>query len=258
MILADSISPAGARLTTMLLRYPRFIHPELLTHRAFSRSSESSRAVNTVKRASLPTYIPRAIGRDGRGMLAACNLRGWRLALARFGWRVGVAGSHLSAWVMRQAGAHKQHCNRPLDWCAYIEVIVTGDSAAWANFFRLRCDPGAQPEMQELAYAAEIDYHTSKPKQTSYHIPYDIGHKYDYRTRMRASAGYCAGISYLSHGTAPPQKALDIADKLQSASPKHEAPFEHQAMACHDRGVRFANLHGWINQRTSLEQGILK
>ena len=30
-IIADSISPAGIRLTTFQLRYPRFIHAELMT-----------------------------------------------------------------------------------------------------------------------------------------------------------------------------------------------------------------------------------
>ena len=253
MILADTVSPAGARLTTMLLRYPRFIHPELLTHRAFSRSSESSRAVNTVKRSRLSTYTPAVIGRDGRGMLAACNLSGWRLALARFGWRVGVAGSHVSAWVMRRAGAHKQHCNRPLDWCAYIEVIVTGDGQAWDNFFRLRCHPAAQPEMQTLAYDAEAAYHTSAPRSGSYHVPYDIGPEYTLEDRMKASAGYCAGISYLSHGEAPVAQAFAIAGKLQSANPRHDGPFEHQALACRDPDQCNANLHGWVSQRHLME-----
>ena len=40
-IIADSISPAGVRLTTMQLRYPRFIHPEELTHRVISTQPES-------------------------------------------------------------------------------------------------------------------------------------------------------------------------------------------------------------------------
>ena len=39
-IIADSISPTGKRLTTMQLRYPRFIHAEELTHRVLSTSPE--------------------------------------------------------------------------------------------------------------------------------------------------------------------------------------------------------------------------
>src|SRR5690242_16180800 len=41
----DSLSSAGVRLTTFVLEYPRFIHAELLTHRAFSRNTSSSRAI---------------------------------------------------------------------------------------------------------------------------------------------------------------------------------------------------------------------
>jgi hypothetical protein len=44
-VVADSISPDGVRLTTMLLRYPRFIHAEFMTHRMFSRNASSSRAI---------------------------------------------------------------------------------------------------------------------------------------------------------------------------------------------------------------------
>lgn len=256
MILADTVSHAGARLTTMLLRYPRFIHPELLTHRCFSRSSESSRAVNAVKRSKLAVYKPAVIGRDGRGMQSACNLTGARLWLARFGWSVGVAGSQLSAWIMRLAGAHKQHCNRPLDWCAYIEVIVTGDVVAWPSFFALRCHPDAQPEMQTLAYDAQAAYYTSTPAVGDYHIPYDIGTDYTVQDRMMASAGYCAGVSYLSHGKAPVVNAFATARKMLASSPKHYSPFEHQACSINARyDQRFYNLAGWMNQRYAIEYG---
>src|SRR5437660_5245632 len=34
-VLLDSVSPAGVRLTTMEVRYPRFIHSEMMTHRVF-------------------------------------------------------------------------------------------------------------------------------------------------------------------------------------------------------------------------------
>ena len=44
-IIADSISPEGIRLTSVQLRYPRFIHSEVLTHRTFSRNASSSRAI---------------------------------------------------------------------------------------------------------------------------------------------------------------------------------------------------------------------
>ncbi len=44
-VIADSISPLGIRITTMALVYHRFIHAEFMTHRTFSRSASSSRAI---------------------------------------------------------------------------------------------------------------------------------------------------------------------------------------------------------------------
>ena len=41
-VILDSVSPVGKRITTLQLKYPRFIHSEFMTHRAFSRNSMSS------------------------------------------------------------------------------------------------------------------------------------------------------------------------------------------------------------------------
>ena len=41
----SSVSPDGVRIDTLLLRYPRFIHSEFMTHRQFSRNASSSRAI---------------------------------------------------------------------------------------------------------------------------------------------------------------------------------------------------------------------
>ena len=48
-VITDSISEQGIRLTTMQLRYPKFIHGEFMTHRVFSRNASSSRAIPTAK-----------------------------------------------------------------------------------------------------------------------------------------------------------------------------------------------------------------
>src|ERR1700678_3637074 len=44
-IVTDSVSPQNVRLTTMQLRYPKFLHGEFMTHRVFSRNASSSRAI---------------------------------------------------------------------------------------------------------------------------------------------------------------------------------------------------------------------
>jgi hypothetical protein len=50
-ILVDALSPAGFRLTTFLVRCPRYILAEINTHRALSKNTASSRAIPVVKRA---------------------------------------------------------------------------------------------------------------------------------------------------------------------------------------------------------------
>lgn len=44
-IVADSQNIVGNRLTTFVLEFPRFILPELATHRMFSKNAASSRAI---------------------------------------------------------------------------------------------------------------------------------------------------------------------------------------------------------------------
>lgn len=255
IILADTVSPAGARLTTILLRYPRMIHPELLTHRCFSRSSESSRAVNAVKRSKVAVYTPVEFGRDGKGMTQGAALTEWRHALATLGWAVAIAGSRLGARLLRAAGAHKQYANRPLDWCAHIEVVVTGDSVAWASFLALRDHPDAQPEMQELALDCRLALHFSEPRPGDLHIPWDVGPGYTPHERAMASAGYCAGVSYLNHGKAAPETAIAVAERMLRSSPPHWSPFEHQAVAGLG-GVLYDNFIGWFGQRYGIKWGV--
>ncbi len=50
-VIADSYNPdhGGNRLTTLQLCYPRLIHSEVMTHRAFSRNASSSRAIPVAK-----------------------------------------------------------------------------------------------------------------------------------------------------------------------------------------------------------------
>jgi thymidylate synthase ThyX len=70
-IVADSISPQGHRITTMLLTFPRFILAELNTHRVFSRNSASSRAIpfeKMVKMVEEDPFIPIAWQKDHRRM----------------------------------------------------------------------------------------------------------------------------------------------------------------------------------------------
>ena len=48
-ILASQHSITGKQVHTLLLRYPRWIYAEFLTHRVFSRNAASSRAIPVSK-----------------------------------------------------------------------------------------------------------------------------------------------------------------------------------------------------------------
>jgi len=71
-IIEDTVG-YGRRLTTFQLRYPRFIHSELMTHRVFSRNASSSRAIPTAKlleMVKIDPAMPVYWGKNQSGMQA--------------------------------------------------------------------------------------------------------------------------------------------------------------------------------------------
>src|SRR3954451_17336238 len=78
-VLADSVSPAEHRLTTLEATFPRFVLAEFNTHRVFSRNSASSRAIPVAKqrRGFLDDpYVPIEFGSTRPGMQAGTPLAG--------------------------------------------------------------------------------------------------------------------------------------------------------------------------------------
>jgi hypothetical protein len=209
-IIADSISTTGVRLTTLQLRYPRFIHAEELTHRVLSSTTEgvlyeiihdglmydenlsrnagSSRATPVQKLIQDiidDTAMPMHWGKNQPGMQA----REEHAALINIHDREGdVLAEDLTAkqaWIFArdqaiavaqsfdEAGYHKQIVNRLLEPYAHINVIVT--ATEWDNFFTLRDHPDAQPEIQVLAQQIKAAMADSKPNKLwegQWHLPY--------------------------------------------------------------------------------------
>src|ERR1019366_6662026 len=153
-VLLDSRSPSGARLTTMEVRYPRFIHSEMMTHRVFSRNAASSRAIPIKKMISavreepaLPVYW----GRNQTGMSAREEIQPAVEALARAEWQAALEDAlrHAERLAAQDIDLHKQLVNRLLEPFAWITVIIT--ATEWANFFTQRAHPDAQPEIRHVA-----------------------------------------------------------------------------------------------------------
>src|SRR5579864_7078447 len=139
-VLADSIGPSGKRLTTVCVTYPRFVHAELLTHRMFSRSSASSRAIPNEKlrqRVIDDPAMPVWWGKNQAGMQAREELSGFELEDTRRGWLHARDLMLEMSEKLARHGLHKQLCNRLIETWMPITVIIS--ATEWENFSRLRC-----------------------------------------------------------------------------------------------------------------------
>jgi hypothetical protein len=286
-IIADSISPDGIRLTTMQLRYPKMIHSEFMTHRVFSRNASSSRAIpveRMIEDVLRDPVIPSFWGKNQPGMSAA-EEHNWPVPTC---WNIVHADIHEGynsisrekAWLsardnavemaraFAKAGYHKQIVNRLLEPWAHINVVVT--ATEFANFFALRCHPGAQPEMRDLAEKMKSALDASTPKLLrpgEWHLPYVTDYEvkttqfrfplrdpFVHETLTKLSVARCARVSYLTHEGKPPDVGDDLKLywRLVGAEPLHASPAEHQAtpdsrIADHENDEwvwRYPNEHG--------------
>src|SRR3954467_5704864 len=60
-MILSSASPDGSRISTFVLKYPKMVHGDFMTHRVFSRNASSSRAIPTHKLSATTLdemYIP--------------------------------------------------------------------------------------------------------------------------------------------------------------------------------------------------------
>lgn len=256
-IIADSIGPNGHRLTTMALRYQRFFHAELMTHRVFSRNASSSRAIpvrtmlaQVWNNPAMPTHW----GVNKPGMQASKELTGIKLFCAKQVWKLAGKAMCLAALAAMKLGGHKQWVNRMLEPWQYISVLVSGTE--WENFFALRTHPDAQPEFRALAVAMQEAMKASAPKRVEYydwHAPYSNTEVYGFHVR---SVARCARVSYNKHDGSPSTEQEDafLYRRLVNATPPHMSPTEHQAVCVPDDVEYSGNFKGWAQLRESLEK----
>lgn len=250
-----------SRICTMQLRYHRYIHSELLTHRMFSRNASSSRAIPVSKMLSQvwnDPAMPTHWGANQAGMQAKRELSGIKLRIAKFAWKMAAKMACGAAWIATKVGLHKQVANRILEPWQFIHVIVT--ATEWDNFFLLRDHPDAQPEIKELARLMKKAMNNSVPTYKApgeWHLPYiryEEQKFYSLEDCIKMSVARCARVSYLTHdGKNPsPDKDLALHDKLVVSEPLHASPAEHQASPGHSQ-VFYKNFRGWQQYRSFLE-----
>lgn len=262
-IIADSINKT-ARITTFVLTYPRFIHAEIMTHRALSRNASSSRAIpvkKIIEQVKNDPAMPVWWGKNQAGMQARESLCDLDIEFAKSLWLDARDQAVEKAEALVELGLHKQIANRILEPWHHITVVAT--ATEWANFFTLRCHPDAQPEFQELANVMARKYQETTPIQRasddprSWHLPFvdeDEVAKIGVSDAIKCSVARCARVSYLNHdGTkADIAKDIDLHDKLVIQKPAHASPSEHQAMPMKfesDAQKYSSNFKGWIQYR---------
>jgi thymidylate synthase ThyX len=268
-ILLDSLNPAGDRITTFLLTYPRIIHAEFMTHRVFSRNASSTRAIPTrkiIEAVKENPFIPTWWGKNEPGMKAREELDDTiadqfrnvdgkmvpltRRAAAKHDWLVARDSAVAHAERLVELGLHKQIAGRVLEPFSHITVIVTGTE--FENFFALRAHEDAQPEIQELARIALDLYNINDPrrlKEGEWHIPFGdkMPEGADLSLQLTISTARCARLSYLTFdGAMNVEKDIEIHDDLSTNG--HWSPFEHQAQAL-GSSIRVGNFTGWKQYR---------
>ena len=247
----------GERITTMVLKYPRYIHSEVMTHRQFSRNAASSRAIPTRKLLDqvLDTpVVPIEWGSNQSGMQAGDEISEMLHDDAERHWLDARDAAHTAAAGLAELGVHKQYVNRLLEPFLYIEVVVTATD--WSNFFRQRISPLAQPEIKALAVAMKEAYDASEPEDVSTHRPFIRTEEASLADPVldAVSVARSARVSYLNHdtGDVDVSKDLELFQRLLLAEPMHASPFEHLATKGLSRS-RYANYTGWMSARWLLE-----
>lgn len=289
-VIANSISAVtGDRMVSLEIEYPRFILAELNTHRMLSKNSASSRAIPVARMLELVRTNPASPvfwGKNKAGMQATEELTGQELETVKRLWLSAANSVADFAEALAEAGLHKQHSNRPVEFAQVMKTVISGTE--WANLYHLRKHSDAQPEFNALATAMYDAVYNSSPVMLypgEWHLPYiecvrDALGKMRYYVESQEvsldeakmiSASCCAQVSYRKEDYSL-DKAKSIYDKLINSQPCHSSPVEHQATPMDKRtwlekltlrqftqdgithvdrhGNRWSgNLRGWIQHR---------
>lgn len=257
LVIADSVSPIGKRITSVLVTFPRFILPEVATHRRqaqLSMNAASSRAIPVERRIEdvlqFPV-IPIHFGKRQKGMSAAeeCD----DTTAARETWLAARNAAAFHARAALEQGGHKQWVNRILEPYLWCTVLLTGTE--WANFFNLRIDTAAQPEFAHIALKIAEVYFASCPTpvdQDGWHVPFirpEEQEEFITENLLMISAGRCARLSYTTFDgrrDARSNEDVRLAESLLNNG--HMSPFEHQARPS-DKLYVYGNFIGWMQYR---------
>lgn len=264
----DSISPSGVRLSTFVIRYPRRVLAEEVTHRMVSdnwgeqcvvsvgrsmtenesKNSASSRAIplkvmidGVRNDPFFPQWTRNQSGMQGEGVSDPEVIEKGNTI-----WAAIREQNIEAARRLHELGFHKQDCNRLLEPFAWITQVVT--SSAWDNFFSLRCDQYADPHLRHIARLMFLHRRQSVPQLLEFgqwhlpFVPFEEQMKFEWRVYdplgevdampdlIQCSAARCAWISYMNHDKdGTLEQMKKTYHRLITSRPVHASPVEHQA-----------------------------
>lgn len=262
-VILRSESKKGFVVTTFVVEFPRIILPEVLTHRAFSRNTSSSRArpfKNVLEQVVKNPFIPMYWQKSHRGMQGFEYHTGEYEDRLRSKWLKARDAAVKSAVELNGLNVSKQVVNRLLEPFVLCRMIVTTEEEGLENFFHLRRPKYAnkkdekegdirrsvamaEPHIQVLAESMYISVRHSNILRSDIHIPF-----YDDITQ---SVEACARVSY---NTIKSSKNNLFEQLLKD---KHMSPFEHVLFSSNDK-ERYYNMQGWKSLRYRIEQEGLK
>lgn len=243
-VIKDSVSlESGKRLISWEVKAHRWILAEVNTHKVFSRSARSSRAVPFRKMLQEIRDNP-AMPVDWRknqpGMVAGELMTYDEAVDARDRWLKAAECYAIIAEYVSETGLHKQWVNRLLEPFMWYHGVITATDLN--NFWHLRRAPDAQPEFKVLADSMWNAMQCSKPIELDYgqwHLPYvypqDVA---EVKKRMlddhdqalcMISAARVARVSYKPHDSSQVNIDKDLALAYRLLRDGHMSPFEHQA-----------------------------
>ena len=249
-------------LSTLLLRYPRCVHAELMTHRVFSRNSASSRAIpnaKLMKDIKENPFVPRYWGQNQKGMQAGEEndsgvVVDGDLYPREHAWRKAMESAVSFSEGFADADYHKQIVNRLAEPFMHITVLVS--STEWSNWIGLRDHPDAEPHIRDLAIETIKQLRRTDNIHNlsvgDWHLPFitkaDWNDVDEYIAEVKnleptnqrviemLIKKSCACSASTSYKTVDGfgmdfSRSEFIFDKLAGSRPMHASPFEHVAYA---------------------------
>jgi thymidylate synthase ThyX len=250
-IIADSISEHGIRLTTFVVEFPRYILAEYNTHRVFSRNTSSTRAIpifTMLEQIANSPAMPIYYGKNQSGMNAKEELAEPEKYKCEAIIKEMLDFCSGKVAELADLGLHKQHAGRYVEAWQTVKGVLTfteGD-----NWYWLRDDEAAQPEIAKLAQVMHVAKDESIPKlikSWQCHLPYvysDINKWHDVayysdesklqefeltlEEAIKVSCARCAAVSYHKEDYNL-EKCLQMYDRLVGSDMNHSSALEHVA-----------------------------